>query len=492
MLEVGPARNEGDLHIGEGRPGQHAKVLFFFQMGQHQPLPVFVQHLFPAVGGKLHAAAAGQGFQLQVHFRVMAQRLIVAHALHGLGDGLLVQDAAGAELHFQPEPLGQQAAQHLQLDLAHQLDMDLAQRLVPHHMELGLLFFQPVQLAQCRMHVGPLRQQHLIAQHRFQHRQVAVPLCAQSLAGAGLGQAGHGTHLPGANGLCQRVLGTGIQPQLVGFFGPGLAVRFAGKLGFHLQFPAGDPQPGQARALLVLRHLEHLGSKGFQRRGRAGVTVQPVQQGIHTLQLEGRPEPAREHMPPRNGRDEVGVLQLSGIQHPVHQVFVAQGQRLVPVGLLCAKVHKAFAQAAVQLGKKLLPLHAGQVHLIHEHKSGHMVAPQQPPERLGMALHAIGAADHQHRVIQHLQGALRLGGKIHMARCVQQGDVGIARCEQGLFGKDGDATLFFQRVGVQKGVLVIHPAQAAGHTGAVEHGFRQGGLAGVHMGQNAQYDLFAR
>ena len=109
-----------------------------------------------------------------------------------------------------------------------------------------------------------------------------------------------------------------------------------------------------------------------------------------------------------------------------------------------------------------------------------------------MALHAIGAADHQHRVIQHLQGALRLGGKIHMARCVQQGDVGIARCEQGLFGKNGDATRFFQRVGVQKGVLVIHPAQAAGHTGAVEHGFRQGGLAGVHMGQNAQYDLFAR
>ena len=176
----------------------------------------------------------------------MAQRLIVAHPLHGLGDGLLVQDAAGAELHFQPEPLGQQAAQHLQLDLAHQLDMDLAQRLVPYHMELGFLFFQPVQLAQCRMHVGPLRQQHLIAQHRFQHRQVTVPLRAQSLAGAGLGQTGHGTHLPGANGLCQCVFGTGIQPQLVGFFGPGFAVRFAGKLGFHLQFPAGDPQPGQA------------------------------------------------------------------------------------------------------------------------------------------------------------------------------------------------------------------------------------------------------
>ena len=28
--------------------------------------------------------------------------------------------------------------------------------------------------------------------------------------------------------------------------------------------------------------------------------------------------------------------------------------------------------------------------------------------------------------------------------------------------------------------------------GAVEHGLGEGGLAGVHMGQNAQYDLFLR
>ena len=94
-------------------------------VGHYEPLPVFVQHLFPAVGGKLHAAAAGQRFQFQVHFRAMAQRLVVAHPLHGFGDGLLVQDAAGAELHCQAKPLGQQAAQHLQLDLAHQLDLSL-------------------------------------------------------------------------------------------------------------------------------------------------------------------------------------------------------------------------------------------------------------------------------------------------------------------------------------------------------------------------------
>ncbi len=78
----------------------------------------------------------------------MAQGLVVAHALHGFGDGLLIQDAAGSEAYLQTVPLGQQAFEHFQLDLAHELDMDLAQRLVPDHMELGLLLFQPVELAQ--------------------------------------------------------------------------------------------------------------------------------------------------------------------------------------------------------------------------------------------------------------------------------------------------------------------------------------------------------
>ena len=51
---------------------------------------------------------------------------------------------------------------------------------------------------------------------------------------------------------------------------------------------------------------------------------------------------------------------------------------------------------------------------------------------------------------------------------------------------------FFQAVGIQKGVSVIHPPQLADGSGAVEHGLGEGGLAGVHMGQNAQYDLFLR
>ena len=75
--------------------------------------------------------------------------------------------------------------------------MDLAQRLVPDDVELGFFFFEPVELAEGGVNVCPFRQQHLIAQHRFEDRQVAVPFGAKALAGAGLGQAGDGADLPG-------------------------------------------------------------------------------------------------------------------------------------------------------------------------------------------------------------------------------------------------------------------------------------------------------
>ena len=101
-----------------------------------------------------------------------------------------------------------------------------------------------------------------------------------------------------------------------------------------------------------------------------------------------------------------------------------------------------------------------------------------------LALDAVGAADDQHSVVEHLQRALRLGGKVHMAGGVQQGDIRTSRFQQGLLGKDGDATRLFQRVGVEEGIFVIHPAQLADAARAVEHRLGEGGLAGVYMGKD--------
>ena len=119
-------------------------------------------------------------------------------------------------------------------------------------MELRFFLLQPVQLTQRGVHICALRQQHLIAEHRFQHRHIAVPLCPKPGTGLCMGQAGHGAHLSRADGLGQGIFCAGIQPQLVRLFCPRLAVRFAGKKRLYLQLPAGDPQPCQACPLLVL------------------------------------------------------------------------------------------------------------------------------------------------------------------------------------------------------------------------------------------------
>ena len=55
----------------------------------------------------------------------------------------------------------------------------------------------------------------------------------------------------------------------------------------------------------------------------------------------------------------------------------------------------------------------------------------------------------------------------------------------GLLGENGDAPGTFQIVGVQMGIAVVHPAKGPLGPGAEQQRFGQGGLAGIHMGQQA-------
>ena len=58
-----------------------------------------------------------------------------------------------------------------------------------------------------------------------------------------------------------------------------------------------------------------------------------------------------------------------------------------------------------------------------------------------------------------------------------------------LFGKDSDAASPFQSIGIQKGILMIHSAQLADAAGQIQNTFRQGGFAGIYMGQHANTDI---
>ena len=465
-------------------------MLLLFQVGEDQPLPVAGQHLFAAVGIVLEAAAGGQGLQFQVHLGVVAERFVVAHPFHRLSDGLLIEDAALAEGYLQPEPAGQQALQHLQLDLAHQADVDLAQLLVPDDVQLGHLLLDAAEAGQGGVDVRPLGQQDLIGQHRFEQRIAGVPLGPEALARLCAGKAGHGADLAGVHLVCQGVFGPRVEPQLVGLAGPALPFRAAGEGVLDFQDSAGHPQPGQAGPLLVLRDLKDPRAEVLPGGGGPGPAGEAGQQGVHPFQLEGRAEPAGENVPPGNGGDDIPVGQRFAREVGVHQPLVAEGQRLVPGGGVRPEIHKTVAEAAAQLFQDGLPPRPGQVHLVDKEKGGHPAAAQQGPQGLGVALHPVGPADDQHRIVQHLDRPLGLGRKVDMAGGVQPGDLRAVQAEQRLFGKNGDAPRPLQAVGIEKGVPVVHPAQFADGPGAVEHRLREGGLARVDVGQHPHHQAF--
>ena len=502
VFEVGPPRRQCDFHIGQRRTRQNAGVAPLGQVGQNQPLPVAIQRVGAATAGQLHAAAPGSRLQQQMDLGIMAQRLVVPHALHGGREGLFVQNAALAKAHLQPEPAVQHALQNFQLNLAHELQMNLAQRVVPHHMELGVFLLQRAQRPQGVVGVGALGQLHPVVEHRLQNGHPGVRLAAQPLPGIGFGQPRYGAHRSGGGLADEPELAAGVQPQLVGLLlkgGPG--VRPGAEGGFHLQDAAGDLQIGQPGALVVGADLEHLRAKIRRGGGHPGVPLQAGEQRVNALHPQRRPEIAGENLPPRNGGHQILPGNVPG-QKGVHQRFTAQGQRLGPGGGggVGGKVHAAVPEPPAQLPQPNLPVGAGQVHLVDKNQRWNVVPLQKPPQRGGVALHPVCARDDQNGIVQHLQGALRLGGKVHMAGGVQQRDAGFLQRhaavaarrqrELGLFGKDGDAPRPLQRVGVQKGVPVVHPPQLADHPGAKEQCLRQGRLAAVNVGQNADDQSF--
>lgn len=105
-----------------------------------------------------------------------------------------------------------------------------------------------------------------------------------------------------------------------------------------------------------------------------------------------------------------------GVQVLVEQSILPHGDGLQPVLVLFGEVETALVQMLAELGHERGPAWVGQVHFCEEYKRRDLPLAQEPPERLRVGLHAVRCADDQDRVVQHLQGALHLGGEIHMGR----------------------------------------------------------------------------
>ncbi len=221
-----------------------------------------------------------------------------------------------------------------------------------------------------------------------------------------------------------------------------------------------------------------------------GIAAQCVQQRIHAGKAQRRAKTAGEQLALRNDPGDIVVRKRIRFQIARKQRFVARG------GLLAQNFVGAFhavrAQRAAQLRQKRFAVCAGQIHFIDEQKYGNASALEQLPNRAGVALYAVGTADHKNGEIQHLKRALHLAGKIHMAGRIQQCEGNAGQLQHRLLGKYRDAAFALLRVVIQKRVLMIDPPQTPQRAAGVEHRLRKRRFACVHMRQKACAQLFFR
>ncbi len=97
VLQVAAPADERQPHVGDWRADEHARMLGLLQMLHDEPLPIAVELVFAHIRGELQSAPPRKRLKQHVRFRVMAQRLKVAHAFDGRGDCLRVQDRPRAE-----------------------------------------------------------------------------------------------------------------------------------------------------------------------------------------------------------------------------------------------------------------------------------------------------------------------------------------------------------------------------------------------------------
>ena len=113
---------------------------------------------------------------------IVAQRLIVPHALCGGLDRLFIQDPPLVERDLGVKAVLHHGLEDLALHRAHQSHLDLLQPGVPAQMELRILRLQLFELGQQQPRIHAHRGLDAVDHHRLQNRRGAGRLDAEPLA----------------------------------------------------------------------------------------------------------------------------------------------------------------------------------------------------------------------------------------------------------------------------------------------------------------------
>ena len=414
------------------------------------------------------------------------------HALDRRFDRLAIDDAARPERDRHAEAVEQKPLQHLELHLAHELHVQLAQLLVPHDVQLRVLLLQKPQPLHGRVRLAVRGQDHLVRQEAVEHRRGRIGLRAEPLARIRFCQPGDSADAAGRHRLRKAVLPARIDAELVGLFRPSPVPRAARKHRFDGQRAARHLEVRQPRALRVVADLVDLRAEllGVLRHGR--VPRHAAQERFHAVELQGGAKPAGKQLPRGDQRPDLRRLHAAGLEVSGQRFLAAHRDVFQKIAVLCGKVDARGGKAALQRREQRRPVRPVEVHLVDEKERRHVVALEQLPERARVALHAVRAADDEHGVVEHLQRALHLARKVDVAGRVQQRKLDIAERQHGLLRKDRDAALALLHVGIEKGVLVVDAAELPQLPARVQHGLRKRRFSGVDVRQYAQNQLVHR
>ena len=182
------------------------------------------------------------------------------------------------------------------------------------------------------------------------------------------------------------------------------------------------------------------------------------------------------------------VVVAAGGRYPVHDL----GEHLLHVeaglGRHPGRVLGGQADHVLDLMHDPLRLRGGQVDLVDDGQDLEVVVDGQVHVGQGLGFDALGGVHHQHRPLAGFQGTGDLVGEVHVARGVDEVEHillpvgrGVEHAHSG--GLDGDAPLPLDVHGIEE--LSLHVPLGYG-IGELHHPIRQGGLAMVDMGDDAE------
>ncbi len=130
----------------------------------------------------------------------------------------------------------------------------------------------------------------------------------------------------------------------------------------------------------------------------------------------------------------------------------------------------------------LLRASVGAVDLVDDDDGGEVGFEGFRENVAGLRERTFGGVDEEDYAVDHLEGAFDFAAEVGVARGVDDVDLGVFVVDRGVFCEDGDATLFFQVVGVHD--ALGHGFVGTEGAGLAEHGVDEGGLAVVDVGDD--------